>query len=119
MLLEDWRIGLAFTVFTALTLSASTRCAASPSPTRRKCREAIADLFGYLEERLAGTEDIRSSGAVDFVILGIYKLSVQGLRTLAQCLAPVHRRALDRRHADDIRRGDFPGARLSGFTAAG
>ena len=43
-------------------------------------REAIADLFGYLEERLSGTEDIRSSGAVDFVLLGIYKLSVRVLR---------------------------------------
>ena len=46
-------------------------------PYQKKFREAIADLFGYLEERLAGTEDIRSSGAVDFVLLGIYKLSVR------------------------------------------
>ena len=52
-------------------------------PYQKKFREAIADLFGYLEERLAGTEDIRSSGAVDFVLLGIYKLSVHVLRHLA------------------------------------
>jgi hypothetical protein len=50
-------------------------------PHQKKFRESQADLFGYLEERLAGTEDIRSSGAVDFVILGIYKLSYKMLGT--------------------------------------
>ena len=43
-------------------------------------REASAEQFGFLEERLAGTEDIRSSGAVDFIINELYKLQhiIQG-----------------------------------------
>jgi ATP-binding cassette, subfamily B, bacterial len=77
MLFEDWRIGLAFTVFTILTLLALNAVRGIAIPYQKKFREAIADLFGYLEERLAGTEDIRSSGAVDFVLLGLYKLSVK------------------------------------------
>lgn len=80
MLLEDWRIGLAFTGFTALTLFSLNAVRGIAIPHQKKMREAIADLFGYLEERLSGTEDIRSSGAVDFVLLGIYKLSVRVLR---------------------------------------
>ena len=80
MLLEDWRIGLAFTGFTALTLFMLNAVRSIAIPHQKKMREAIADLFGYLEERLSGTEDIRSSGAVDFVLLGIYKLSVRVLR---------------------------------------
>ena len=79
LLLEDWRVGLAFTGFAALTLLALNAVRGIAIPYQKKMREAIADLFGYLEERLAGTEDIRSSGAVDFVLLGIYKLSVRVL----------------------------------------
>ena len=75
LLFEDWRIGLAFAVFTALTMVALYAVHGIAIPYQKKFREAIADLFGYMEERLAGTEDIRSSGAVDFVLLGVYKLS--------------------------------------------
>jgi ATP-binding cassette subfamily B protein len=75
LLREDWRVGLAFTVFAIITLIALNRVRGIAIPYQKKMREAMADLFGYLEERLAGTEDIRSSGAVDFILLGIYKLS--------------------------------------------
>jgi ABC-type multidrug transport system fused ATPase/permease subunit len=75
MLFEDWRVGLAFTIFSAFTLYALNLVRGIAVPHQKKMREAIADLFGYLEERLSGTEDIRSSGAVDFAILGIYRLS--------------------------------------------
>jgi len=79
LMLEDWRVGLVFTGFAALTLVALNAVRGIAIPYQKKMRESIADLFGYLEERLAGTEDIRSSGAVDFVLLGIYKLSVRVL----------------------------------------
>jgi ABC-type multidrug transport system fused ATPase/permease subunit len=80
LLFEDWRVGLAFSVFSIVTLLALNAVRGIAIPFQKKFREAIADLFGYLEEHLAGTEDIRSSGAVDFVIRGIYKLSVEVLR---------------------------------------
>jgi ATP-binding cassette, subfamily B, bacterial len=76
LLFEDWRIGLAFTTFTILTMVGLYAVRGIAIPYQKKFREAVADLFGYLEERLAGTEDIRSSGAVDFVLLGVYKLSI-------------------------------------------
>jgi ATP-binding cassette subfamily B protein len=74
LLFEDWRVGAAFTVFATLTLLALNAVRGIAIPHQKLLREVIADLFGYLEERLSGTEDIRSSGAVDFVILGLYKL---------------------------------------------
>jgi ATP-binding cassette subfamily B protein len=77
LLMEDWRIGLAFSVFTITTLLVLNAVRGIAIPYQKKFREAMADLFGYLEERLAGTEDIRSSGAVDYVVLGVYKLSVR------------------------------------------
>lgn len=77
LMLEDWRVGLAFAGFALITLLALNAVRGIAIPFQKKLREATADLFGYLEERLAGTEDIRSSGAVDFVLLGLYKLSVR------------------------------------------
>jgi ATP-binding cassette subfamily B protein len=74
MLFEDWRVGLSFSIFATVTLFALNAVRGIAIPHQKKVREAIADLFGYLEERLAGTEDVRSSGAVDFVLLGLYKL---------------------------------------------
>ncbi len=80
LLLVDWRVGLAFTGFAILTLLALNAVRGIAIPYQKMMREATADLFGYLEERLAGTEDIRSSGAVDFVLLGIYRLSARILK---------------------------------------
>jgi len=74
LFLEDWRVGIAFTLFASITLYALNRVRGLAVPHQKALRQADADLFGFLEERLAGTEDIRSSGAVDFVILGLYKL---------------------------------------------
>ena len=74
LLLEDWRISLAFTFYAAITLAAIVSTLGLAIPHERARRQAEADLFGFLEERLAGTEDIRSSGAVDFALRGLYKL---------------------------------------------
>jgi ABC-type multidrug transport system fused ATPase/permease subunit len=38
-----------------------------------KAREASAVLFGFVEERLAGTQDIRSSGAELYTLRGFYE----------------------------------------------
>jgi len=48
-------------------------------PHQKAFRESTSELFGYLEERLSGTEDIRSSGAVDFVVRGLYELAYVNL----------------------------------------
>ena len=70
---EDWRIGLAFSVFATLTVYSLNKVRSIAVPHDKALREANADLFGFLEERLAGTEDIRASGAVNFVINGLYR----------------------------------------------
>lgn len=84
LLFEDWRVGAAFTVFATLTLLVLNLVRGIAIPYQKKMREATAEVFGYLEERLAGTEDIRSSGAVDFVLRGLYKLMYEvGIHWLA------------------------------------
>lgn len=80
LFLEDWRVGLAFTLFAAIMLYALNRMRDRTIPYQKVVRQAYADLFGFLEERLAGTEDIRSSGAVAFVLRGLYRLQYAILR---------------------------------------
>ena len=65
---EDWRVGAVFSVFVILALAAMLRLRNIAVPHWEASRQASAEQFGFLEERLAGTEDIRSSGAKPYVM---------------------------------------------------
>jgi len=71
---EDWRAGVAFTIFAVIALFVMARFRNIAVPHWEAAREASADLFGFLEERLAGTEDIRANGARAYVMLRFYQL---------------------------------------------
>ncbi len=65
---EDWRVGLALGVFTAVAAKVlHWRRGIAVGPTRDE-REANAQLFGFIEERLNGLEDIRANGAGAYVM---------------------------------------------------
>jgi ATP-binding cassette subfamily B protein len=70
--LEDWRAGVALTIFAAFGIALFL------GPLRtiavggwRRVRETAAQTYGFLGERLGGTEDIRSSGAEVHVLNGL------------------------------------------------
>lgn len=73
LFLEDWRVGLAFTVYATTTIVVLTRLKDIAVPHQKARREAEAQLFGFIEEQLSGTEDIRSSGAVGFSIRELFR----------------------------------------------
>jgi ABC-type multidrug transport system fused ATPase/permease subunit len=73
LFLEDWRAGLAFTIYSVATISILGRLKDIAVPHQKARREAEAGLYGFIEEQLAGTEDIRSSGAVDFSIRELFR----------------------------------------------
>jgi ABC-type multidrug transport system fused ATPase/permease subunit len=73
LFIEDWRTGLAFTIFSLLTITILGRLKDIAIPHQKARREAEAQLYGFIEEQLAGTEDIRSSGAVDFSIRELFR----------------------------------------------
>lgn len=58
----DWRIGLAFTVLATTAFVSMGKLRARAVPFWMDAHQASAELYGFLEERLAGTEDIRASG---------------------------------------------------------
>ena len=78
LFLEDWRAGLVFAVYSILTIFVLGRLKDIAVPHQKARREADAQIFGFIEEQLAGTEDIRSSGAVDYSIRELFRL--QGIK---------------------------------------
>ena len=74
LLREDWRAGLALTVFVVAGMAVLTSIRNIAVPYWKANREASADTFGFLEERLAGTEDIRSNDAKPYVMLRFHEL---------------------------------------------
>lgn len=75
LLREDWRISLALTIYTLIALAALALLRTIAVPHWKATREASADLFGFLEEQLAGTEDVRSSGATGFVMRHLFQFN--------------------------------------------
>ena len=73
LFLEDWRAGLGFTIYSIVTIVILGRLKNIAIPHQKARRHAEAELYGFIEEQLAGTEDIRSSGAVDFSIRELFR----------------------------------------------
>jgi ATP-binding cassette subfamily B protein len=78
---EDWRAGAAITLFVVVALGTMGSLRGLAVPHWRAARQASAELFGFLEERLAGTEDIRSAGAPAYVLRRLFGFTRERLRT--------------------------------------
>jgi ATP-binding cassette subfamily B protein len=71
---EDWRFGVAGLSY-VLLLFVILRQAHGPTARRwGEARTAHASLFGFIEERLVGTEDIRANGAGSYLMRRLYEL---------------------------------------------
>ncbi len=82
LFIQEWRAGLAFTLFSFVALFILYRLRDVAVPHRKALRQAEADLFGFVEEQLSATEDIRSSGTVDFSLRELFRFQAQILRHL-------------------------------------
>ena len=82
LFIEDWRAGLAFAAFSFFALFVLFLLRDVAVPAQKARRQAEADLFGFLEEQLSATEDIRSSGAVDFSLRELFRFQAQIFRHL-------------------------------------
>ena len=80
LLREDMRVGMAIGAFVVVTLLVLGRLRNVAVPHWQRSREASARFFGFVEERLAGTEDIRASNARVFTLFRFHQL----LRTFWQ-----------------------------------
>ncbi|MBN1249853.1 MAG: ABC transporter ATP-binding protein [Anaerolineae bacterium] len=68
LFVEDWRIGAAFVAFVAVFGMVLAKSVSITSPLWREVRQADSEVYGFLEERLGGTEDIRANGGVAYAL---------------------------------------------------
>jgi ATP-binding cassette, subfamily B, bacterial len=68
LFLIDWRVGLPSVVSVVVAVVCAGALTGPLAAYSVKERQASAELFGLLEERLSGTEDIRANGAVAYVL---------------------------------------------------
>jgi ATP-binding cassette, subfamily B, bacterial len=77
---ENVRIGAAMTVYALVTVGSLLLMRNIAVPHWKEAREASANLFGFLEEHLSGTEDIRANGATGHTMNLLYGFAGERLR---------------------------------------
>lgn len=78
---ENLTVGLVLAGYTMLMALVLTRLRAIAIPHSDAERQASANLFGFLEERLVGSDDLRALDAGDHVMRGFAKVTGAGYRT--------------------------------------
>ncbi len=81
LFIEEWRIGLAITVYAAITILVLLRMKNIAIKATEEEREVNAVMYGFLEERLAGIEDIRANGGGPYALRRFYGILRNMLRT--------------------------------------
>lgn len=71
---EDWRLGLGGLVYALLILLVLRGVQRWAVQVWGQSRQANAELYGFIEERLGGTEDIRANGGEPYVMRRFYQL---------------------------------------------
>jgi ATP-binding cassette subfamily B protein len=71
---EDWRVGVGLTAYAVLTLFALGAVQKAAVPRWKAERQTDAELFGFVEERISGAEEIRAAGAEPYAMHGLYRL---------------------------------------------
>lgn len=69
---ESLLVGGVFTIFVVVMLLILRRMRERVTPAWKQERQSSADLFGFIEERLAGISDIRANGAQPYVMRRLF-----------------------------------------------
>lgn len=77
---ENLTAGLAFTGFALVSLIALNAVRDIAVPYEKARREASARLFGFVEEQLGSTEDVRALGAVPYALRRLFNLQSDVLK---------------------------------------
>ncbi|MFN8486825.1 MAG: ABC transporter ATP-binding protein [Caldilineaceae bacterium] len=75
LLREDWHLSLALTLFALLAVAGFRYTRTIAVDPWAAARQANAELFGFLEEHLAGIEDLRANSTVDYVLHHLFQFA--------------------------------------------
>lgn len=77
LFLEAWQLGVVFTCFAGLALAILASLREIAAPQLQAERRTSAELFGFIEERLAGLEEIRANGGGEYTLWRLLNLMRQ------------------------------------------
>lgn len=77
---QDWRAGVLLTAFAAVAVAVVQRVRDGAVPAATRERAASADLFGGIEERAAGIEDLRANGGAAHAVSRFEEASARSYR---------------------------------------
>jgi ABC-type multidrug transport system fused ATPase/permease subunit len=86
----DWRVGLALALFVVVAFAVIVRMRSVAVGAGIEEREVSATFLGFLEERLAGVEDIRANGGGEYTM---YRFTLAMRRWFAQSVHAWTRRS--------------------------
>jgi ATP-binding cassette subfamily B protein len=69
---ESWQMGVGIVLVALVSVLVVNQLRRRITPRWEALRAADAELFGFLEERLHGAEDIQTSGAKAYMLQGLY-----------------------------------------------
>ena len=73
LFVEDWRAGLSLSLFSGLALLSLLRVQRFAVIPWTRYRQKSAEFFGFIGEQIAGREDLRANGAVEYVMQRFYR----------------------------------------------
>src|SRR5207237_8725636 len=73
--MEDWLAGLALALYSAISIVALAALQGVGVRRWTAARQAAAEQFGYIEERISGVEDIQGSGAGPYVLWRLFSFT--------------------------------------------
>ncbi len=79
--LTNWAAGLALALYAAVAVVALAALQGVGVRRWTAARQAAADLYGYIEERLSGVEDIQGSGAAAYTLARLFRFMRRVMRT--------------------------------------
>jgi ABC-type multidrug transport system fused ATPase/permease subunit len=83
---EDWRLGVGLMLYTLLVAGALWLLQSLATARWAQAHQAHAEQFGFLEERIGGTEDIRASGAEAYTLRRLAELGARRMRSELRAL---------------------------------
>ena len=72
---EDWRVGIVLTAFVIIAFVICNIIRSVAVPAYAAEREGYAKLYGFIEERLIGIEDIRTNGGTAYTMDRFYDIN--------------------------------------------
>jgi len=71
---EDWRVGAGLSLYVVVTLLVLNAAQNLAVKRWAAARQASAEQYGFVEERLVGAEDLRANGAVPYTLYRLQQL---------------------------------------------